>query len=120
MLFIIEMNALQEARSICWATTLESSKRGKCCAGPVGGGGMPWIRKQNTRCQRGSDAIKSNEKVSERKAMRACGPALTACLEREQMLRAFRSTWGGTQCSRAIYVHIDHVEILSEEFLATS
>lgn len=32
---------------------------------------MPWIRKQNTRCERGPDAIKSNERISKREAVRA-------------------------------------------------
>lgn len=31
-------------------TSLESSERGKCSAGPVGGREVPWIRNQNTRC----------------------------------------------------------------------
>lgn len=64
------MNSLQEINSIFGGTSLESYERG-CWVGPVGGREMPWIRNQNTRCYRGSDAIKSNERVSEREAMRA-------------------------------------------------
>lgn len=64
------MNSLQKINSIFGGTSLESYERG-CCVGPVGGREMPWIRNQNTRCYRGSDAIKSNERVSEREARRA-------------------------------------------------
>lgn len=54
---------------------------------------MPWIRRQNTRRERGPDAIKSNEKVSKREAVR------TLCLAHwlpawKETLKAFgRRPW---------------------------
>lgn len=64
------MNSLQKTNSIFGGTSLESYERERC-VGPVGGREMPWIRNQNTRCYRGSDAIKSNERISKRGATRA-------------------------------------------------
>ena len=96
-------------------TSLESSERGKCSAGPVGGREVPWIRNQNTRCQRDSDAIKSNERVSERETMRA------VCLARwpsawKETWRVFSITRGRTQNSRIFSICLDCIEILHKEF----
>jgi hypothetical protein len=33
--------------------------------------GVSWVRKQNTKCERGPDAINSNEKVSKEEVMQA-------------------------------------------------
>lgn len=50
------------------------------CTMTVGGKEMPWIWKQNTICQRVSDAIKSNEKVSKGKQWELVCLAHTGCL----------------------------------------
>lgn len=104
------MNSLQKINSIFRGTSLESYERG-CCVGPVGGREMPWIRNQNTRCYRGSDAIKSNERVSEREARRA------VCLE--GWLPAWKATqrvFGRTQNSRISCIRLHCVQILPKEF----
>ena len=96
-------------------TSLESSERGKCSAGPVGGREMPWIRNQNTRCQRDSDAIKSNERVSERATMRAVRLACWPSAWKETW-RVFSITGGRTQNSRIFCICLDCIEILRKEF----
>lgn len=110
ILFIIEMNSLQKTNSIFGGTPLESYER-ECRVGPVGGREMPWIRNQNTRCYRGSDAIKSNEGVSKREAMRAVCLAgwLPAWKETQRVFRRTQNSWIFCICLHCI-------EILPKEF----
>lgn len=91
-------------------TSRESSVKEVLCWASGRWRGMPWIRKQNTRCERGPDAIKSNEKVSRKEARRA------ACLAHwlpawEETWQAFRNTRGGTGL-RAFGIQPDHTAIL--------
>lgn len=104
------MNSLQKSNSIFGGTSLEGYER-ECCVGPVGGREMPWIRNQNTRCYRGSDAIKSNERVSKREAMRAVRLAgwLPAWKATQRVFRR-------TQNSRISCIRLHGVEILPKEF----
>lgn len=71
-------------------TSRESSEKEVLCWASGRWRGMPWIRKQNTRCKRGPDAIKSNERISKREAVRA------VCLAHwlpawKETLQAFRT-----------------------------